>query len=565
MKQIKNIIALLAATILLAACNNDGDLIYLDGHTAPSLTATATSVELSKEVATQVVLSFVWNKSTLLISDDSMSATNVETIYLQASGRQDFSATVIESSEAGLSRAFTGAELNTLAKNLGLQPDVASPVYFRLRSNIGANLEAKYSEVAIVNIAPYEIDMSVAFIYNTADVQEIEHILLSPQSNGIYTGFMNVKSWYNFWLEEGDGTRWGNAPIDGAIFKVANAADGAWNCWFPDANGCYYVTFDTTIPEWSALHLPTVKVSGDLTTEMTFSIADDQWRATFDASAAGTINLRFNVDAMLYNVSTGDANSNAIPTPAAFAGSAESLTFGISATDIAVSVPAAGECTLIIDLADQNAWKVRVESGSVEEPEPAATTLYLPGIDDGISGSWTFDNFITLYNEDDLLYAGFANANSLWGYKMHLTADWGEFYTAADGDANAGTLALNGEGNIPAPAPGLTLVEADLKAMTYKHTAVPNRIWIMGMDEKYEFDTPLTTTETPGVYSGTITIAEDSPWGIEIQLDDSWSYKIGGSDGKLYYKGTAIKDDIVHVPGTYTVTVNLIDMSYIIE
>jgi hypothetical protein len=49
--------------------------------------------------------------------------------------------------ESALSKAYTGSELNTLVKNLGLTAGNAAPVYFRLSVKTGDNMTPVYSNV----------------------------------------------------------------------------------------------------------------------------------------------------------------------------------------------------------------------------------------------------------------------------------------------------------------------------------------------------------------------------------------------------------------------------------
>jgi hypothetical protein len=62
-----------------------------------------------------------------------------------------------------------------------------------------------------------------------------------------------------------------------------------------------------------------------------------------------------------------------------------------------------------------------------------------------------------------------------------------------------------------------------------------------------------------GEYSGTITLSQDSNWGIKFYIKDDWTGAYGGSNGKLYYNSN---DGIPLTAGTYTITVNLIDGTY---
>lgn len=561
----KKAAALFTAALCLTACEDAGNDIYLQGHESSDLTVTESKVVLTKETAAQIVLSLAWLKSDLTVSDPSMSAPDLETIYVQVSTKEDFSGSLTENKETGSSRAYTGLELNTIAKNLGLEPDVSTPIYFRIRSSVGQNMESKYSSVSKVEVTPYILDMTVGFILES-DKSQTPYTLLSPEANGIYTGFLGATSWYNFYLQEGDDVVWGNDPITGTPFQLGSSNDEEypWNAWFPAPGGCYYVVVNTNNREWSGLYISTLNVSGDLQTEMTFDRRQLQWKAVFNFTAAGTKTIRLSGTGHQYNKSTGVDDAAAIETAIAFGGSANNLTFGNKAEDITVTVPGAGEYTLTIDLTNPASWTATIGAGS-EEPEPVYPFLYLPGIDDGITGDWTFDNKLPLYDEDKKNYAGVINVNSLWGYQIAIEdGNWGDYYGSAEGDAYNGTLGFQAD-DMPAPDAGLYLIEASLTDLTYNLTTIGEQIWIMGMDDNYTFDTPLNATATPGIYSGEITIVEDTPWGLEIQLDDSWNYKFGGADGTLYFKGSAIDEPIVHTPGTYTVTVDLIQLTYSIQ
>jgi hypothetical protein len=309
--------------------------------------------------------------------------------------------------------------------------------------------------------------------------------------------------------------------------------------------------------------LPAITISGDLTGNMTFDRPNVKWTLAFNVTAASALKIKLNSAGQLYNVQTGDAASES--KSLAFAPEGERLVLAAQAGEITVNVPAAGEYTLEIDLSNPNQWTYQVVSGS-SVPVEVNPFVYLPGIDDGISGSWTFDNYLRLFNEDELTYVGVVNVNSQWGYSINTEKDnWDDKYTPGEGDAYNGTLVFKGEGNIPAPTPGLYLIETSLKGLTYNLTSVGNEIYVLGLHDVWDFNTPLAATATPGVFSGNITINSASPWGFTINLKDSWDYKFGGSDGKLYYRGSNITDDASLAPGSYQMTVDLVNMTYEIK
>ena len=560
MKTLKKYTLVLLALATMTACEKDGDLITLSGLENSELIATESRVTLTQETSSQIALSLAWSTNTLTISNPDMSVPNILTTILQVSTAIDFSGPLSESTESSLSKAYTGAELNTLAKNLGAEPGVATPLFFRLKAATGNNMDPVYSNAVYVLVTPYQIDMSAGVILNS-DQEDTGVTLYSADSDGEYTGFMGATGWYNFYLMEGDGTIWGNDGVSGTAFLLSSDddSDKRWTCWFPEPGGCYYVDFNTNRKFWSALSIPALTISGDISGEMTFDRPNVKWTLPFTATST-TITISISGTGNLYNYTTGDAAS--IETPVAFAQNGETLALADQAGDITVTVPEAGQYTLVIDLSDPHAWTCEAVAGT-QEPGEVSQSVYLSGIDDGVSGEWTFDNTLNLYNEDELAYAGVVNVNSLWGYGIYTEKDnWDDFYKLGEGDAYSGTLVYQGSTNLPAPDPGLYLIDTSLKGLTYSLTGVGSEIYVVGLNDSWEFDVPLAATATVGTYSGQITVSSTSEYGFQIHLDTSWNHYYGGSAGSLSYKGSNITDDASLAPGTYTMTVDLVNGTY---
>jgi hypothetical protein len=304
---------------------------------------------------------------------------------------------------------------------------------------------------------------------------------------------------------------------------------------------------------------------------MTFDRLNVKWTTVFSATSASTLKIKLNADGKLYDSTTGD--NSATDKSIAFAQEDETLVLASQAGDITVSVPVAGEYTLVVDFSNPNTWTCQVVSGATG-PEEVKTLAYLLGIDDGIneSGEWTFDNYLKLYNEDELTYAGVVNVNSKWGYTINLEKEnWDDKYILGEGDASNGTLVLVSDAdekpNIPAPTPGVYLIDVSLKALTYNLITVGDQIYVVGLNDQWEFDIPLSAVAAnSGVFSGNITInSVSSEYGFQIHIDNSWNHFFGGSDGELYYQGGNITDDTSLNPGTYQMTVDLINGTYEIK
>jgi hypothetical protein len=426
-------------------------------------------------------------------------------------------------------------------------------------------MDPVYSDVVSINITAYNIDMSVGFILDSKQV-DTGITLYSESSNGEYTGFMGATAWYNYFMKEGDGTIWGNDGVSGTPFLLSSENDNTkrWNFWFPGVGGCYYVDVNTTRKAWSALSIPSLTISGDVIGEMTFDRPNVKWMATFNTKLT-SITVKVSGTGKLYNSTTGTTDASAIDTPVAFAQSGANLILAPQAGDITITIPEPGQYSLVINLSNPKGWTIEAVKGTAP-PVEISKFVYLPGIDDGISGNWTFDNVLNLYNEDQLSYAGVVNVNSLWGYSINIEKDnWDNKYTLGTGDAYAGTLAFKGAANLPAPAAGLYLIDTSLKGLTYALTSVGDQIYASGLNDVWDFSVVLAKTATVGTYSGPITITKASQWGFQIHLDTSWNHKFGGSAGKLYYTGSNLTDDATLAPGTYTLTVDLLKGTYSIQ
>lgn len=380
-------LGVLFSLLPITSCEEDGERLYLYGPETNQMVATNNHVVLSQENAGAILLSLTWNKSVLALSDPNVSVPDLLISSIQLSTKEDFSANVLEYAESKLSHSYTGAELNTIAKNLGLSPEMATAVYFRISSKTGNNMQPVYSNIVSVDITPFQIDMSLGFILDSSK-NDTERTLASPGSDGIYAGFMGVSGWYNYFLKEGDGTVWGNAPVDGSDFTISPASD-AWNMWFPGPSGCYYTIVNTVEKKWSALWLPTLTVSGDIAGEMTFDRSNVKWTYVFSTMETGTKTIKLSTTGKQYNTTTKTDDAAAVNTPVAFAQEGEKIILAATAGNLTVSIPETGEMTLTLDLSNPTEWKCEIVKGSTG-PVDVNPYLYVPGIDDASLSPGTY-------------------------------------------------------------------------------------------------------------------------------------------------------------------------------
>lgn len=556
----RNTFLFLLALLSVTACEKDEDKIYLNSIEPGQLVASDDAVVLTQDRSADIVLSLAWSVDNLAVSDPSAGVPGgLMSMSLEASTDEQFS-TAVSTAVTSYSQAYTGSSLNALAQNAGVEPYSPTPVYFRLAARTGSNMEPVYTNTVAVTITSYEIDMSHLYVLDNSQA-ETGMSLYSPQSDGHYEGFLGVSGWYNFFLREGDGRIWGAAPIDDNPFTLSEA-ENKWNLWFPAPSGCYYVVADVNELYWTALSIPALTLTGDIAGTPEFDRTNNRWTLAFQAAEAGTATIRLSATGSLYNSTTATNDEAAVSTAVSFAQEGDAVVLADQPGDISVTIPSAGECTLILDLSDPTHWTASVQSGGTGE-ETANPLIYLPGVDDLTSGDWTFDNYLRLYDAATLSYAGAAAVNSEWGYQIALEVDnWNDIYTLGEGDAYAGTLVFGAGNNLPAPEPGLYFMNVSLGALTYSLTPV-QEVACCGFNDNWDLQS-MTASDTPGVYTATVEITAETPWGFQIILNGDWNLSLGGGNGILVYQGV---DDVSNIPfsgenGTYLLTVDLVQATY---
>lgn len=363
MKKIfRNLMMLLCALTVLVSCDESGDKIYLDGFEASGLMASTSDVVLSVDKSKDVILSLAWQNPTLLSSDETKPAgSGVLKTYLQASASENF-ASVKEYSVTALSKAFTGADLNAAAKDLGLTPDVSSSLYFRIKSQMGANLDSLYSNVCQVKVTPYLIDMSYINILNENKEQVLTK-LYSPNSDGIYSGYMNASSWFHIWGKENDGSIWGNVGQQNHDYEMDNS-ESAWNFWFPGQTGIYYTVLDTKAKDFKPTYIKSMQLNGE---DMTYDAPNYAWTKVITTTADNT---------PVSIVATGAEYSKATGTDDA-AAAVKTMNYTLAdgkMTDSenagSVNIATAGTYTVTVKVGEHSQLEYTIVEGDQTTPEP---------------------------------------------------------------------------------------------------------------------------------------------------------------------------------------------------
>ena len=193
MNKTKYFLLSLLAVLSLAACSTDGDLITAGGVPAVELSSSG-DVVLDRNNTSGLALTLYWTDNSRLTTSDGRVQTpvNATANTLQFSATEDFSSPIEVLTDAGTtSLQYTAESLNALAGRLDLPGDAASTLYIRMKSVLADNLAPAYSNVCRLQVTPYRIDMSRASIL-ASDRTDTGKTLCSPESNGIYSGFMQL-------------------------------------------------------------------------------------------------------------------------------------------------------------------------------------------------------------------------------------------------------------------------------------------------------------------------------------------------------------------------------------
>ena len=545
---------------LFTACEKDGDEIFVSGLNSSTLLTSESDIVLSQETKDAPMLALSWNESELSIGNQAMSLpTDMPNTIIEISDTESFKNMQTLQPDENM-YVFKGGALNTIAKNFGFTPDESTPMYFRMNMAYGDNTEVFYSNVIVVNVTSYFIDMTKGFILD-GDKVDTGMLLYSPDADGDYYGFTGANAWGGWHLQEGDATVWGNVNADGTEFNLFSDEENHWNLWYPGVGGCYYTTVNTNTKKWTATSIPNLTLSGDVTGEMNFVKSEVKWYISV-TTAVDNARVKVSADSTkVYDVSTGTVDSLAIVKELGMIPSAGgSLSFEMaiaSASDFTFGT--AGDYTLTLYLADPTNWYYEITQGLTVVEDPISEFLYLPGIGDGISGGWSFDNFIHLISEDDSTFAGVVTVNSLYGYNMGLEKDnWTDVYKMGDTE---GTLEFKGANDITAPDAGLYLIQTDLKNLTYSHTEVSSLSY-GGFNDDWSL-VQMTPEVVDGVYSGSVTINEASEYGAKLYLNGEWDYFYGGASGNLSFGADGITDDASIATGTYDLIANIKSQTYV--
>lgn len=291
----KKIVCYILSIFLFISCKKEGSQPVLTGFEDGTLTATATTLTLSKSAKDSVVLQLMWDAGTLSVSNGYQVEESLISTTVQYALDANFSSIKKEVAVTSSSLSYTTAALNTLVLGFGLTGGESGTVYVRVKSNLTANTASNYSNVLALAITPYEAGSDAAYLYMAStDLTSFPWKLCARNKDGKYDGFVKVDQWYNFLLTSEDNNSaaviYGGYPADGNQYVLSTVSDH-WNLW--TANGGYlYIAANTNTLTWSETVVSSLSVVGDFNswsttaTPMTYDAANKVWTASITTTAA---------------------------------------------------------------------------------------------------------------------------------------------------------------------------------------------------------------------------------------------------------------------------------------
>lgn len=352
MKKIFNLTLILIAC-LAVACHKDGVLTTLQKVAfTGKLTASTNTVTLTATTDAVTEVTFNWPaivypvkaQVTYTLQADLPADTIGTTAWANA--------LTIAVGKDILAKALTGADLNTLALNLGVAPNTAGAVVFRIQAYQDRNA---YTNAVTVNVTTYKkivVSHGYPVLYVPGDYQgwspPTAPTVASAQAN-IYEGYIYEAAGGTYQFKFTNAQDWNHINYGDAGSGKLTVDGNAAGMTLPGP-GYYEVSCNISTLTWS-YNLTTWGIIGDATpggwntdTQLTYDSTKQVWTVTCNMLSTGSYKFRAN---NAWNIDFGIDSSGKL----AYADSPV-YTYNGSLNNLSVAV--SGNYTITLDLHDPN-------------------------------------------------------------------------------------------------------------------------------------------------------------------------------------------------------------------
>lgn len=296
-KYINKLVALLALVLVATSCDSDAPLTVLQAVSFPApITSSVSTIVLTEDTAEDTAVIIDWTAVTFPIESPVSYMVQFD---LPANTSGDKGWATAKSFVAGndvLSKSFTVRELNVIAADLGLQPDVAAKLAIRVVATMDRNI---YSTPIELTVTPYVKAVVFGSMYMPGSYQgwAVETASeLNEIEKGIFQGYMTApadalgfkinpeRNWAGFY---GAG-----ATNEDMVFK----SDTDFQL---PSGGSFQIKANTNSLKWSATPYAWGVVgdgtpgSWDNSTPMSYDHVNKVWKVTVDLKV-GALKFRLN-------------------------------------------------------------------------------------------------------------------------------------------------------------------------------------------------------------------------------------------------------------------------------
>jgi hypothetical protein len=208
---INKLVALLALVILATSCDSDAPLTVLQSvsFSAP-ITSSASTIVLTEDTADDNATTIAWSAVVFPVEAPVLYTVQFDLPDNLKGKNAWLNAKAFEAGNDVLSKSFSQRDLNKIATDLGLKPDIASKIAIRVVAVMDRNV---YSDPIEITVTPYEKSVVFGEIYMPGAYQGGWNVdtasALTAIEKGIYQGYVTVLPGY------------------GTVFKVNTARNWA--------------------------------------------------------------------------------------------------------------------------------------------------------------------------------------------------------------------------------------------------------------------------------------------------------------------------------------------------
>jgi hypothetical protein len=298
--------------LMLASCKKSDKIVTDAGSTSSALTSSATTLVLDKskvnDTSTAIMFTFTAPKYTYKAGGTTNS------IQIDLPGDNWKNAVTYTITGSTLSQGFSTLAFDKLLLGLNLTAGQAATVNVRVVNALSAETKL-YSNVLTLSVTPFNL---TAFIYVVGQFNgystSAPDSLISPTSNGIYSGIINFPAGENQFLilpQKNFNTKYAttlspNTTPDSISYATEFVTGGGNNLVAPSAGGYYHIILNTITNVISIAQTNSYSAIGSSTpplgngysvdNDLKYVNGDQQWELTTPMPETGAFKIRQNHD-----------------------------------------------------------------------------------------------------------------------------------------------------------------------------------------------------------------------------------------------------------------------------